>query len=253
MSRRRSDSSIAMFDDEEFSEPAESEGTPDMPVVLEAGGVYDGSVEEGGTSFYAVHVLKRCDIVVTLEGARGATELYYYADDPTYVDWVTSASGYEPDIEDYFTDSGSLLYFAVEDVPEGDGLGETYMIDVAVEYILDPIGINIRGEIYEGAEAVSPGSSLERRLGTEALHYFATEMDRDGTLTVIVKGLPEGAGLRWYDSDGSYSSAYWTAENGAERIEVDGLTEGETCYYYVVGEPGSDYADVVFSIEVATE
>ena len=249
------DSPVAFFDDD-FSDsmtedPTSSDGSVEEPIYIDTGTSYAGGVANGETSYYAFYVTKRSDVEVSVTHSSGRVELVYFADDWGFSDWVTSSSGPEPDIQDYYLDTHSIGYFTITDMDEDDGLGAAYTISVDSHFILDNIGISIRGDIIDSANEIEPGTSTIAALGSDALHYYRTVVPKGGALRVIASGLPDGAGLRWFDTTaGSYSGAYRSASTESEILEVTGLSEEGICFYYIAGEPDSEHADVEFSLQV---
>ena len=232
-------------------EPADSEGSTEVPVEIVIGEMYYGSVAEDETSYYSVYVPKRSDIEISLSGLYGNAELTFYGKDSSYTDWTSSSSGYEPAVQDYFVPGGSYRYFSVIDIPEGDGIGEYYTISIEPRYILEDIGISIRGEIENAARELPAGTSYDIELGSDALHYFSTTVHEGSSLLVKVVNLPLNAGLRWYGVDtGGFSSAMQETTETGEFLEISGLEEGAKCYYYVAGEPDSASKDYVFRISI---
>ena len=242
--------SNAAFTEEEPYEIAWSEGTPDEPVVLSSGAYHDGSVAEGETSYYAVYVPKRCDVEIMVFGHTGGLEIYSFDADASFTDWTNASSGFEPAIQDYYVESGSYRYFSIVDIADRDGYGELYTIGIEPLFVLDPIGISIRGDFPALSEELNPGTHTIT-LGGEALMYFRTLAAGGGTLRISARNLPPGAGLRWFDTHSKpYGSSSWSAGPAEEIVEVSGLQPGTVCYFYIAGEPDSDAADAAITLRV---
>lgn len=97
-----------------------------------------------GTSFYSVYVDRQSDITIKVSEHLGNAELIFYAQDETYQDWTTSSQGYTMDIQAYFVELESTLYFAFVEYADEYSEGEGYTVTVTQSFILDSTGILIR-------------------------------------------------------------------------------------------------------------
>ncbi len=95
----------------------------------------------------------------------------------------------------------------------------------------------IRGDIYTEAQELVSGRSYRESLKPEGLNYYKVTMSAGSTLTVQVDGLSQYAALSWFDvQEGSYSGAYSSSDETAQRLEVSGLSPGMVCYFYISGD-----------------
>lgn len=229
----------AFFDDEEYT-VYESEGGATDPLILVAGEFHSGTVGSGERSFYGVYVPKRSDIEIMVSEVQGRAELYYYGTDSLFENWITSASGGATlDVQDYFIEPGTWIYFAVEDIFDENLPGQSYFIEIIPTYELDSIGILISGEIYELAQELATGQNSTVQISEDNLLYLKAKMRGNGTLKITAK-LPGDLSLKWFDTQGgSYSSGSEYRDADSSGLEVMGLSEDTVCYFYIVGEPGS--------------
>ncbi len=230
---------------------AVSEGSPDDPVELTIGSPHYGSVGHGETSYYHLRASKRGDIFVEVTELKGSADLVYYGADSTYRDWLVSSEGNSPNVESYFVEAGTDLYFSVADIEDEFSVGESYTIDIRQNYILDTTGILIKGEIYDRAVELESGGSHSLTLGAEGLAYYKTTVRRRSNLKILAEGLSPFADLIWFDAqNGSYSEASGERfENGIEWT-IRNVTAGTVCYYYISGDPEAVDPNSVFTLTV---
>jgi hypothetical protein len=214
------------------------EGSPAEPVVLLPGDYHRGSVSPEGTSFYRIDVQRRADISIEVSDLEGDAELFYFAGDAGYADWVSASSGWTLDMQEYYAEPGMRLYFSITDYADDSGEGESYSIQVMEDPVLSTTGIMIRGDIYTGAEEVGAGGRFRKSLGSEALVYYKTTVRTGPNLRIEAENLPPGANLVWFDTlEGSYGSGATEMQDGRTIVTVSGLAPGSVCLYYVVGDP----------------
>ncbi|GAG13300.1 unnamed protein product, partial [marine sediment metagenome] len=195
------------------------------------------SVGPERTSYYSVTADRQSDIFIEVSDLAGDAELYYYGQDGTYQDWITASQGSTLDVQDYLVTGGTTLYFSIIDYRDEYGEGEGYTINVYQQFILDSTGIMIRGDIYTEAQELVSGRSYRESLKPEGLNYYTVTMSAGSTLTVQVDGLSQYAALSWFDvQEGSYSGAYSSSDETAQRLEVSGLSPGMVCYFYISGD-----------------
>ncbi len=247
----------SLYEDSEMSmaegmQEGVSEGSPEDPVELAVGELYYGSVGPESISYYKINVRKRSDIFVEVSDFPGFAELYDYGTDSTYQDWLSGSSGSTMDLQAYFTEPGTTLYFTIEDIEDEYAVGETYTIFVSQSFILDSTGILIRGEIYKEAVALESGNSYLESLGADGLNYYKTTIQKGPHLMVSVENLLPSAGLCWFEAqNGSYTSAgVWVKQDGVPIMEVKGLSPGTICYYYIAGNTDPEGGGLNFRITV---
>jgi hypothetical protein len=213
-----------------------AEGAPQRPIVLEAGEPHEGTVAAGDASYYVFTVPDRSDVVVTVEGHGGDCELFYYERDATFEDWVTASQGSSLNVEDYFVDGGVTLYFALRDYRDEGEDEAAYVIRATVSYLLDSLGVTMRGEIYDQARMLESGGSYETTLGSDGLRYFRTEVKAGPTLRIRAE-LPEGAALVWADSrSGNYSGAAGLREGSSAEVTMEDVDAGTECFFYLTAD-----------------
>ncbi len=219
--------------DNNFSEPGYSEGSIESPVNINPHEEYYGSVSDEGTSYYKIVNNKRSDIIIEVSGQEGISELFYFGTDSKFDNWTTSSQGTALNVEDYMVGSGTTVYFTIHDVADEYSIGEHFSIYVNQNQILDPIGIMIKGDIYAGAEELSPGKSYILDVGNEGLDYYKTTIKKGSVLTITVVKEPEFGRLVWFDTgDGRYSSMFTEETDSGRQITINGLKPGTICYYY---------------------
>jgi hypothetical protein len=219
---------------------AESEGSPDRPVELFVGQPHYGGVGPEDASYYALTVDRQSDITIEVSELAGDAELYYYAEDPTFENWVTSSQGSSLNVEDYLVPAGTTLYFSVVDYSDEYGEGELYTITVGQSFVLDRTGIMMRGNIRGEARALESGRSYTESLERDGLNCYEVLVRSGGTLMIEAVGLSEEAALSWFDAEGgTYSGASSSWEAGVQRLEIDGLQPGTRCFFYISGDTGS--------------
>ncbi len=229
----------------------ESEGSPDSPVKLHIGEPHYGSVGPEGTSFYKIEVERRADIVMEVSDFLGDAELIYYGTDPNFEDWLSSSQGSTLDIQAYFTEPGTTLYFTIVDYEDEYSIGETYTINVSEEFILSTTGIMIRGDIFSRALELKSGDTYRQKIGQDGLNYYKTIVRKGPNLKIKVDNLSEQAGLRWFDiQNGSFSGAYTSGVGRSSQIEVRGVSAGTICFYYIAGNIDQIGQDNAFKITI---
>jgi hypothetical protein len=227
-----------------------SEGSPEDPVFLHLEEPHYGSVGPQETSYYAVTIKRRGDMYVQVVEHQGDAELFYHGSSG-FSDWRSSSQGYTMDIEDYFVEPGTTLYFSVVDYPEGLAPGEQYTITVSQSYILHPTGIMIRGDIYTQAKGLSAGANSREKLN-KGLNYYRVRVLKGPNLLIRAQDLSDHAELIWFGTEGGeYSAASTTRQGNTRRLEISGLTAGTDCYFYISGDSERIPANHVFQIQVS--
>jgi len=217
-----------------------AEGSPGEPVLLLPGDYHRGSVSPEGTSYYRIDVERRADISVEVSDLAGDAELFYYAEDASYTDWVSASSGWTLDFQHYYADPGTSIYFSVVDYADDAGAGESYSIQVLEDPLLASTGIMLRGDIYEQAVELSSGGRYRKSLGRDALAYYKTTVKAGPALRIEAENLPQGTALVWFDTlEGSYTSGMTEQGENRSTLTVRGLAAGTVCLYYVVGDPAA--------------
>ncbi|MCD6398163.1 MAG: hypothetical protein J7L71_11555, partial [Spirochaetaceae bacterium] len=223
--------------DNNYSEPGYSEGTQESPVLINADEDYYGSVSDKGTSYYKIINNKRSDLFIEISGLKGIAELIYFGTDSKFDNWTTSSEGSSLNVEDYMLSSGSTVYFTVHDIADEYSVGEHYSIYINQNPILDPVGIMIKGDIYEKAVELTSGKSYNLDAGNEGLDYYKTTIKKGSTLKITVLKEPEAGRLIWFDTgNGIYSSMFTEEKNNGRQITIDGLKPGTICYYYFTSD-----------------
>jgi hypothetical protein len=218
-------------------EAPEAEGSPGEPILLLPGDYHRGRVAPEGTSYYRIDVKRRADISVEVSDLAGDAELFYYAEDASYTDWVSASSGWTLDFQHYYAEPGSSVYFSIVDYADDAGAGEFYSIQVLEDPLLARTGIMIRGDIYEQAVELSSGGRYRKSLGSDALAYYKTTVKAGPALRIEAENLPQGAALIWFDTlEGSYTSGMTEQGENRTTLTVRGLAAGTVCLYYVVGD-----------------
>ncbi len=214
-------------------EPGFSEGSPDSAVLLYPREIYYGSVGDGEVSYYKYYVDRRSDLFIEVEGLEGEAELLYYRFDSEYSDWVTGSQGFSLNIEHYMVNGGETVYFSINDITDEYSVGEHYSINIYQSYILDSIGIMMKGDIYNDAEELDSGRKFSLSVSSDGLDYYKTTVKKGPVLQINIIKEPEFGSLMWFDTEnGSYSSVYreWGPDN--RTITIEGLEPGTVCYYY---------------------
>ena len=228
-------SSYGSFDEDVISaEPGSSEGSVDSPVSVYPYEEHYGSVGDEGISYYKYTNTKRADLFIEVYGFEGSAELIYFGNDSTFENWTTSSEGSSLNIEDYMVLPGETVYFSVNDIIDEYSIGEYYTIFINQNPILDPIGIMMKGDIYDNAEELESGKSYSLIAGSEGLDYYKTTVKKGSTLVIEILNEPDFGNLLWFDTgNGSYSGMYsdWGSDN-SKTIKVEGLEPGTVCYYY---------------------
>ena len=233
---------------------AQSEGSPGQPVEVFIGEPHYGAVGPEGTSYYALTVDRQSDISIEVSDFAGDAELYYYAEDPTFENWVTASQGSSMNVEDYLVPAGTTVYFSVVDYSDEYGEGESYTIAVSQSFVLDRTGIMMRGNIYEEARALESGRSYTESLERDGLNYYKVVVKAGGTLNIQATGLSDDAALSWFDTEGgSYGSASSSWDENGQRLEIDGLEPGTVCYFYISGDTERIGAQERFHLTVAEQ
>jgi hypothetical protein len=216
----------------------DSEGSPGSPVEIYIDRVHSGKTAPDSTSYYKITTRRRADINISIYDSRGDAELFYYGADPTYYSWRTSSSGTSMDVQDYFVEGGTALYFTVVNFADtSSASGENYTIMITDDVILSSTGVMMKGQIYTQASERSTGRIYDETLGFDGLNYYKTSIKTGPNLRLTASGISENTDLLWFDSEeGSYSGAYSRREGDSRRVEVTGLAPGTVCYFYVVGE-----------------
>ena len=123
----------------------------------------------------------------------------------------------------------------MKDLAEGFTEGESYTITVTPSYILEPTGIMMKGEIFTAAKDLATGRSYTEELSATGLNYYTAVIKKGPSLRVEVTGLSEYAELLFFDTrpGGRYSSAQYGWNAGTRNVEINGLSKGTACYFYV--------------------
>ncbi|MCK5197310.1 MAG: hypothetical protein KAR21_03110 [Spirochaetales bacterium] len=214
-------------------EPGFSEGSSVSPIQIYPDEIHYGSVGDGEISYYKFDVDRRSDLFIEVEGLEGEAELLYYGDDREYYNWFVSSQGSSLNIEDYMVSEVETVYFSVNDIADEYSIGEHYSIIIYQSYILDSIGVMMRGDIYNNAEELASGKKHSLSVGSEGLDYFKTTVRKGSTLRISVINEPDFGSLIWFDTkNGSYSGMYSEWSSGTKTITIEGLNPGTECYYY---------------------
>lgn len=214
-------------------EPGVSDGSSQSPILLYPEEIYYGSVGDGEISYYKFNVDRRSDLFIEVEGLEGEAELIYYGEDSKYYDWTVSSQGSSLNIEDYMADGGETVYFSVNDIADEYSIGEYYSINVYQSYILDSIGIMMKGDIYNNAVELASGRNHSLSVGYDGLDYYKTTVKKGSTLLISVLNEPDFGSLIWFDTkNGSYSGVSSEWGSGNRTITINGLEPGTVCYYY---------------------
>jgi len=230
-------------------EPGVSEGSSESPILLSPEEIYYGSVGDGEISYYKFNVDRRSDLFIEVEGLEGEAELIYYGHDSKYYDWTVSSQGSSLNIEDYMINGGKTIYFSVNDIADEYSIGEHYSINVYQSYILDSIGIMMKGDLYNNAEELTSGKKHSLSVGSEGLDYYKTTIKKGSTLQIGIINEPDFGSLMWFDTgNGSYSGMYSEWGSGNRTITIDGLEPGTVCYYYFSSD--TDLLDPLQKLEL---
>lgn len=214
-------------------EPGFSEGSSESPIRINPDEIHLGSVGDGGISYYKFEVDRRSDLVIEVEGLEGEAELFYYGEDSNYYDWTVSSHGSFLNIEDYMIDGGGTAYFTINDIPDEYSIGEHYNINIYQSYILDSIGIMMKGDIYDNAVELVSGKKHSLSIDSEGLDYYKTTVKKGPTLRISVPDEPDFGSLLWFDTkNASYSGMHSEWGSGTKTIVIEGLKPGAECYYY---------------------
>ncbi len=215
-----------------------SEGSPGIPIEIYIDRAHLGKVAPESTSYYKVTTRRRADITISIYDFEGDAELFYYGADPTYYNWRSSSSGSTMDVQDYFVEQGTELYFTVVNYADRSAArGENYTIMITDDVILSSTGVMMKGQIYSEASELSTGRVYDETLGFDGLNYYRTTIKEGPNLRITATGLSENTDMLWFDTaGGSYFGAYSRREGGTRHVEVTGLLPGTVCYFYVVGE-----------------
>lgn len=214
-------------------EPGFSEGSIDSPVIIYPYEEYFGSVSDEGISYYKFKNTKRADLFIEVYGLEGSAELVYFGNNSTFDNWTTSSEGNSLNIEDYMVLSGETVYFSVNDKVDEYSVGEHYTIYIDQNPILDPIGIMMKGDIFNSALELESGNSYSLTAGSEGLDYYKTTVKKGSTLIIEISNEPDFGSLIWFDTkNGSYSGMYSEWNQDSKTIKIEGLEPGTVCYYY---------------------
>lgn len=227
---------------------ASSEGSIAKPVEIALGEEYSGGVGSEGTSYYRLAVPFRADIYIEVIGHLGDAELFLFGQDSTFSGWLSASQGSTMNVESYFTPSGTDIFFSVVDYEDEYAVGEQYTIYAYPEYVLDSIGVLIRGEIFQQAQALEPGDSRAFTFGEEALEYFKVTAGEGGTLQVKAEPLPQGAQLGWADANGQYGAVSIESTQEGWMMEIADVGSETICFFYVVGPPAASGRDFALSV-----
>jgi len=80
---------------------------------------------QGDTSYYHLRVQKQGDVFIEATDLEGSAEAVYYGTDSTYRDWLVSSEGNSLNVECYFVEAGTDLYFSVADLEDEFSLEES--------------------------------------------------------------------------------------------------------------------------------
>jgi len=224
-------------------------GSVSAPVAVESGDFTEGTAAPGETSYYSLTARRRADVYVEVEELSGDVELYDYAGDAAFADWVTGSSGGNPTLEEYFMEAGDTVYFTVSDV---SGSGARFTINLREDPILDPLGVQLKGDIRSQAVPLVPGVLYRGTPGEKALRYYQVKAPRSGTLRIETRSLPESMEVMWYGVDDDlYAGMTGWQENGVDIMEISGVHAGAVCRFYVVGPPGEPDPAARFVINIS--
>ncbi|MDA3939831.1 MAG: hypothetical protein PF693_11060 [Spirochaetia bacterium] len=214
-------------------EPGFSEGSADSPVLIYPSEEHYGSVSDEGISYYKFTNNKRVDLFIEVLGFEGYAELIYFGEDSKFEDWSTRSEGGSLNIEDYMVLPGETVYFSINDIIDEYSVGEYFTIYIDQNPILDPIGIMIKGDIYNSAVELESGNSYILSAGSYGLDYYKTTVKKGSTLLIDILKEPDFGNLIWFDiGQGSYSGMYTEWGQGSRTIRIEGLAPGTVCYYY---------------------
>ena len=246
------DAYAAFFPEDEAADVEYSpEGDTENPVPLTAEELYRGQVGLEKTSYYSFTMSKRADVYIEVSEFKGYAELFYYGTDARFEDWVLSSTGSTLELEDYFLDAGTTVYFAVKDNIDPYSLGESYYIYVYDNPILSLIGVMIKCDIYREAFEIKAGKPYIRFMSRNKLNYYKTIIGKGNHLRIKAENLPDDVELIWFDTEnGSYSEVYTSFEGTYTQIDVRGVNEGTVCYYYLAGDPDENNGKKRFTLTV---
>jgi hypothetical protein len=228
-----------------------SEGSRDGPIRLIIGEPHNGSVGPSGTSYYQFTVERRADIYIEATGLADEAELIYYDRDLTFEEWRTSSEGSTLNIEDYFVDSGTTLYFTIVEKEDENSYGENYTITITEDFILSKTGIRMQGEIHFKAFELKSGKIYFQTLNDDGLNYYKTIVKNGPNIRISVHNLSEHADLLWFDSqNGSYSGVYSTRHGETNRMDIRGVSEGTVCFFYIAGDTAKMNGKNTFKITI---
>lgn len=214
-------------------EPGFSEGTPVSPIHISPDEMYYGSVGDGEISYYKFEVDRRSDLFIEVEGFEGEAELIYYGLDSEFYDWTVSSQGSSLNIEDYMVEGKKTIFFSINDITDEYSIGEHYNINIYQSYILDSIGIMMKGDIYNNAEELVSGKTHSLAAGNEGLDYYKTTVKTGSTLLIEILNEPDFGSLIWFDTkNDSYSGMSSNWDSGFKILSIEGLKPGTECYYY---------------------
>ncbi len=230
----------------------EREGIPEAPVEIVLDEPYFGSVGLEGSSYYSITVERQGDLYIEVSDHSGDAELIYYGKDALFKDWTTSSQGATMNVEDYLVEAGSTVYFTIVDHADEYSYGEVYTISARQEFILDSIGILMKGDIYTQAAELSAGESLIAGLEKDGLNYYKVVVRQGPNLKIVVSGLPDYAALSWFDAvNGTFSGAVSRWDGDQRLLEIQEVTPGTVCYFYISGDARAAGPDDRFEISVS--
>ena len=230
-------------------EGGDSEGSPSEPQIIVMGEPHVGWVAPGGTSYYRMTAERRADMYISVEVLDGDAELIFYGADPTFYNVRHSSSGGELFAEEYFVQPGIDLFFTVANPSEDEG--RNFMISVAQDVFLSPLGVAMRGEIYYRARELKPDRTYEETLNIDGLNYYMTRVRKGRHLRITASDLPSSVELIWFEAtEGFYSSVYTFRERGLSSIEITDVAPGTECYFYVVADMLKTPLGSAFSLEI---
>ena len=230
-------------------EPGYSEGSIDSPVIIYPFEEHFGSVSDEGISYYKFTNTKRADLFIEVFGFEGYAELVYFGNNSNFENWTTSSEGDSLNVEDYMILPGETVYFSVNDKVDEYSVGEHYTIYIDQNPILDPVGIMMKGDIYNSALELESGNSYSLPAGNEGLDYYKTTIKKGSVLLLEMSNVPDFGSLVWFDTqNGSYSGMYSEWSKDSKTIKIEGLEPGTVCYYYFSSD--TDLLDPLQKLEL---
>jgi hypothetical protein len=224
-----------------------SEGLPSEPIELRVGEPHYGMVGPDEMSCYTVKAPYRGDLVIDIITECGYVSLYNFQEDNSFSEWVSGTEGTDVEHVTYYVEKGDRIFFGVEGHPEHGPEGSEYTIALHLNPLLDPLGVRIYGDYAARAKTLRNGATHRLRAMRGALEFYRIFVNGTDRMRVEVANVSlEDVDFKFLDvMNGSYGSmgGAWRSKN-EKHIELTGLSEGSSVYFYLVTSPSSEPRDV---------